>query len=46
MVQLQGVPHFAALTKAGIRVSWDGRQISGPQGVINEDGFADLSKYA
>jgi hypothetical protein len=36
---------MVALTKAGIRVSWDGRRVVAPPGVVDEHGYVDLDKY-
>lgn len=36
---------MVALMKAGVRVSWDGRRVVAPPGVVDEHGYADLSKY-
>ena len=39
----QGYEEFAALTRAGVHVSWDGRAVVGPPGVVRSDGTVDLS---
>ena len=35
--------HFHALSKLGVRVAWDGKTIEGPPGVIDADGYVDLT---
>ena len=42
----QGVPHYVALTKAGVRVSWDGSKVEAPPGVVDKNGFADLTLWS
>ena len=42
----QGYEEFAALTRLGVAVSWDGRRVVGPPGVVGADGKVDLSKVA
>ncbi len=39
----QGYEEFAALTRLGVGVSWDGRRVVGPPGVVRGDGMVDLS---
>ena len=39
------IEHYYALTKLDIINSWDGRSVVGPPGVIDEDGFVDLTKW-
>lgn len=39
----QGFEHFQALERAGVNVSWDGRRVTAPPGVVGPDGFADLT---
>lgn len=36
---------FLALVNAGISVSWDGRRIVAPPGVVDEQGMCDLEPY-
>ena len=36
--------HFYALSKLGVSVSEDGRRIIAPPGVVDDDGFVDLTK--
>lgn len=36
---------MVALMKAGVGVSWDGRRVVAPPGVVDEHGCVDLSKY-
>ena len=43
---MQGVKHYAALLRAGVRVSLDGQRVYAPPGVIDADGFADLTTNA
>jgi lysophosphatidylcholine acyltransferase/lyso-PAF acetyltransferase len=38
----QGYEEFAALTRLGVHVSWDGRRIVAPPGVVRADGTVDL----
>jgi hypothetical protein len=40
---MQSQADYIALLKAGVRVSWDGRRVVAPPGVIDKDGFADLT---
>lgn len=40
---LQSVPHYIALTRTGVRVALGGRHVMGPPGIIDADGFADLT---
>ena len=40
---LQGHEHFAALVRAGVRVSWDGRRVFAPSSVIDAAGFANIA---
>ncbi len=42
----QGYEEFAALTRTGVHVSWDGREVVGPAGVVREDGTVDLAAAA
>eukprot|EP00879_Flechtneria_rotunda_P016757 GHRR01017539.1.p1 GENE.GHRR01017539.1~~GHRR01017539.1.p1 ORF type:complete len:297 (+),score=50.95 GHRR01017539.1:737-1627(+) len=37
--------HFLALVKAGVGVSWDGRRITAPPGVVNHQGMMNLEPY-
>ena len=46
IADMQGVKHYAALLRAGVRVSLDGRRVYAPPGVIDADGFADLTANA
>lgn len=39
---LQSQEEFSALAKLGVKVSWDGRRVIAPPGVIEEGGFVDL----
>jgi hypothetical protein len=36
---------MVALIKAGVGVSWDGRRVVAPPGVVDPQGLVDLSKY-
>jgi hypothetical protein len=36
---------MVALMKAGVGVSWDGRRIVAPPGVISKVGLVDLAKW-
>jgi 1-acyl-sn-glycerol-3-phosphate acyltransferase len=38
----QGFEEFAALTRLGVHVSWDGRRVVAPPGVLRPDGTLDL----
>lgn len=40
----QGYEEFAALTRLGVHVSWDGRRVVGPPGVVRADGTVDLRR--
>jgi len=35
--------HFVALCKRRVGVSWDGRRVVAPRGVLDADGFVDLA---
>lgn len=37
--------HFLALVNARIGVSWDGRRVVAPPGVVDEAGTCDLEPY-
>lgn len=37
--------HFLALVNAKVGVSWDGRRIVAPPGVVDEHGMCDLEPY-
>lgn len=37
--------HFLALLKAGVGVSWDGRKVTAPEGIIDHSGLIDLRPY-
>jgi hypothetical protein len=37
--------HFLALVNAGVGVSWDGRRIVAPPGVVDAQGTCDLEPY-
>lgn len=37
--------HYLALVNARIGVSWDGRRIVAPPGVVDEQGMCDLEPY-
>jgi hypothetical protein len=37
--------HFLALVNAGVSVSWDGRRLLAPPGVLDERGCMDLGPY-
>lgn len=36
---------YLALVNAGVSVSWDGRRIVAPPGVVDEQGMCDLEPY-
>ena len=38
-------PVALRFAQAGVSVSWDGRRITAPPGVIDEDGIMDLTPY-
>ena len=40
---LQSQEEFSALVKLGVKVSWDGRRVIAPPGVLDADGFVDLT---
>ena len=40
---MQSQEEFSALVKLGVKVSWDGRTVIGPPGVVDDDGFVDLT---
>ena len=46
VADMQGVRHYAALLRAGVKVSLDGRRVIAPPGVIDAEGFADLTTTA
>jgi hypothetical protein len=37
--------HFLAMVNAGIAVSWDGRRVVAPPGVIDANGIANLEPF-
>lgn len=37
--------HFLALVNAKVSVSWDGRRIIAPPGLIDEQGICDLEPF-
>lgn len=37
--------HMLALENAGVGVSWDGRRVTAPPGVLRPDGTLDLAPY-
>lgn len=37
--------HFLALVNAGVSVSWDGRRVLAPPGVVGADGRMDLEPF-
>ena len=41
---MQGQPEFLALTKSGVGVSLDGYRVTAPPGVVDQNGFADLTR--
>jgi hypothetical protein len=41
---LQSQEEFTALMRRGISVSWDGRRVTAPEGVLDEAGFVDLTQ--
>jgi hypothetical protein len=40
---LQSQEEFTALVKLGVGVSWDGRRVTAPPGVLDRNGFVDLT---
>jgi hypothetical protein len=36
---------MVALMRAGVGVSWDGRRVVAPPGVVSKEGYMDLSKW-
>ena len=40
---MQGIAEYLTLLKLGVGVSWDGRTVTSPPGVIDSEGFADLT---
>lgn len=41
----QSYNEFFALKKAKVSTSWDGSRVIAPPGVVDDDGFADLTPY-
>jgi hypothetical protein len=37
--------HYLALVNARIAVSWDGRRVVAPPGVVDDQGMCDLERY-
>lgn len=37
--------HFLALCNAKVSVSWDGRRVLAPEGVIDKEGMMDIEPY-
>ena len=37
--------HYLGLVKAKVAVSWDGRRVVAPPGVLDEEGWMDLGPY-
>lgn len=37
--------HFLALCNAKVTVSWDGRRVLAPPGVVDDDGMMDLEPF-
>lgn len=39
----QSQEEFTALVRRGVCVSWDGKRVVAPEGVVDENGFVDLT---
>lgn len=35
--------HFVSLCKRRVGVSWDGRRITAPPGIVDDEGYVDLT---